>query len=160
MPGKRASETSSTGRPARMPRISRSFPAVVVASRRLRMPPRRPCGLTLRHKGHKDHEDHKDPGGLRVSSWSSFRSVSPWRVSLLQVAADDLALLLDQRLDAFVREAHQRVERAAIEGLSFGGALQLDEAAVARLHEVHVDLGLRILLVGQVEQSRAADDSD
>ena len=49
----------------------------------------------------------------------------------------------------------QAVERLLVERLAFGGALDLDEAAVAGLDDVHVDLGLRVLLVGQVEQRHA-----
>ena len=73
---------------------------------------------------------------------------------------DDRALLLDELSDAFVRKAEQRVQRVAIEGLPFRGALHLDEAPVARLHDVHVHFGARVVLVGQVEQRLAVDDAD
>ena len=58
-----------------------------------------------------------------------------------------------------VGERHQRVERAFVERFPFGRALQLDEPAVAGLDEVHVDLGPRVLVVGQVEQRGAVDDA-
>ena len=45
-------------------------------------------------------------------------------------------------------------------GCPFGRALQLDEPAVAGLDEVHVDLGPRVLVVGEVEQRGAVDDAD
>src|SRR5689334_15736905 len=40
----------------------------------------------LRHKGHQDHKDHKKPlCGLRGLCGLCARSVTPWRVSVLQV---------------------------------------------------------------------------
>src|SRR5258707_132684 len=41
--------------------------------------------------------------------------------------ADDCALLVDQLTNPAIGEREQRVERVATEGLSFGGALHLDE---------------------------------
>src|SRR2546430_13369027 len=107
MPGWRSSVSSSTGAPARMPLISRIFPAFVVASTRF--------------------------------------------TSLFQDVADDRLLERDQLADARVREFHQRLERAFVERRPLRGALQLDEAAVAGLDEVHVHLGARILFVREVE---------
>ena len=46
------------------------------------------------------------------------------------------------------------------ERLTLGRALDLDEAAVARLDDVHVDVGGRVLLVVEVEQDRVADAAD
>ena len=43
---------------------------------------------------------------------------------------------------------------------ALGGALHLDEPAVAGLDDVHVDFGLGVLLVGEIEHRRAADDAD
>ena len=43
------------------------------------------------------------------------------------------------------------VELRAVEGRALGGALHLDEAAVAGHHDVHVGLGADVLLVGQVQ---------
>ena len=48
--------------------------------------------------------------------------------------------------------AEQLVEAAAAERHLLGGALHLDELAAARHHDVHVDLGRRVLDVVQVEQ--------
>ncbi len=49
---------------------------------------------------------------------------------------------------------------ARSKGLRFGGALHLDEQPAAGLDDVHVHLGARVLLVGQVQHRRAGDDAD
>ena len=54
----------------------------------------------------------------------------------------------------------ERVELRAAEGQLLGGALDLDEAARAGHHDVHVDLGSRVLLVGKVQHRHAVDDAD
>ena len=46
-----------------------------------------------------------------------------------------------------------------VERLALGGALHLDERAVAGHHDVHVGLGADVLLVGQVEPRLAVDDA-
>ena len=45
-------------------------------------------------------------------------------------------------------------------GGALGGALHLDEAAVAGLDDVHVHVGARVFVVGEVEHRHAADDAD
>ena len=59
-----------------------------------------------------------------------------------------------------IGQVEQRVERVAAERHRFGRALHLDEAAVAGLHDVHVHVGARVLLVGEIEQRLAVDDAD
>src|SRR4026208_570302 len=66
--------------------------------------------------------------------------------------ADDGALLVDQIVNALVGEGEQAVECFRAERLRFGRALDLDEPAVAGLDDVHVDIGLRIFLVREIEQ--------
>ena len=61
---------------------------------------------------------------------------------------------------ALLREGEQRVELGAVERRALGGALHLDELAVAGHHDVHVGLGADVLLVGQVEPRHAVDDAD
>ena len=56
-------------------------------------------------------------------------------------------------------ELQQVVEVRAGEGHALGGALHLDEAAVARHHHVHVHLGAHVLHVRQVEAGLAVDDA-
>src|SRR5262249_62088237 len=56
-------------------------------------------------------------------------------------------------------QVKQLVEQLAIEGLAFGGALYLDEFAVARAHDIHVRLGRDVLAVAQVEPRLAVDDA-
>ena len=56
--------------------------------------------------------------------------------------------------------ASKPVERVAAERLGLRRALDLDEAAVAGLDDVHVDVGLRVLFVGEIEQRHAGDDAD
>src|SRR5882672_4591505 len=62
--------------------------------------------------------------------------------------------------DAALREAEQRVELGARERLALGGALHLDEAAVAGHDHVHVAVALRILCVVEVEHRRAVEHAD
>ena len=45
-------------------------------------------------------------------------------------------------------------------GRALGRALDLDEPAVGGLDDVHVHVGARVLVVGQVEHRRAGDDAD
>ena len=52
------------------------------------------------------------------------------------------------------------VERLALEGQAFGRALHLDEPPVAGLHDVHVHVRARVLLVGEVQHRHAADHAD
>ena len=66
------------------------------------------------------------------------------------------ALQRDELTDAAVGQREQRVEGVAAERVRFGRALQLDEAAVAGLHDVHVDVRARVFLVRQVEHRHAA----
>ena len=54
----------------------------------------------------------------------------------------------------------QRIEGVASERVRLSRALQLDEAAVAGLHDVHVDVRARVFLVDQVQHRNAADDAD
>jgi hypothetical protein len=57
-------------------------------------------------------------------------------------------------------EVEQGVEFRAGERCSLGGALDLDEAAVAGADDVHVGLGPYVLLVAQVEEGDSVDDAD
>src|SRR5207237_10164329 len=71
-----------------------------------------------------------------------------------------LALRGDDLADARLGKTEQRVELAPREGHSFGGALHLDEPAVAGHHHVHVDLGAYVLGILEVEHRRAVYDAD
>ena len=67
--------------------------------------------------------------------------------------------------DAGGREVQQAVEFVAPEGMALGGPLHLDETGFATIggrehHDVHVDLGLTVLHIGQVEDGRPVDDAD
>ena len=66
-------------------------------------------------------------------------------------------LQLEQLRDAVRGEIQQRIELVAAEGVTFGRALHLDEAAAVVHHDVHVGLGLRILGVVEIEHRHAAD---
>src|SRR6478735_7264969 len=57
-------------------------------------------------------------------------------------------------------EVEQRVEHLAVKRLGLGGALDLDEAAVAGHDDVHVGVGAHVLLVVQVEARLTVDDAD
>jgi len=81
-------------------------------------------------------------------------------VLFLENPAHNFPLFGDELLNARVRECQQRVELAAIEGLGFSRALQLDEAAVRCLDDVHVHFRAGIFLVGQIDHRHAVDDPD
>lgn len=57
-------------------------------------------------------------------------------------------------------EVEERAEFLAVEGCALGGALDLDETAVAGADDVHVGLGADVLLVAEVEERGAVDDAD
>src|ERR1051326_6606147 len=69
-------------------------------------------------------------------------------------------LRLRDPVDSLPGEIEQRVEQLAREGLALGRCLHLDDASVARHHDVHVHLGGRVLRVLEIEQRRAVDDPD
>src|SRR5436189_1859506 len=73
---------------------------------------------------------------------------------------DRLGLQLADLGDAGLGEGEQLVEALAREGLALGGRLDLDEAAVAGHHDVHVRVGVRVLGVIEIEQRQAVDDAD
>lgn len=57
-------------------------------------------------------------------------------------------------------QVEKGVELLAGERFGLGGALDLDEAAVAGADDVHVGVGTDVLLVAEVEERYAADDAD
>mmetsp|Transcript_5444 Transcript_5444/g.20871 ORF Transcript_5444/g.20871 Transcript_5444/m.20871 type:complete len:301 (-) Transcript_5444:5105-6007(-) len=65
-----------------------------------------------------------------------------------------------QLADALIGEVQQRVHFVAGEHHAFGRALQLDKAAGAGHHDVHVGVAGRVLGVFQVQQRHAGDDAD
>src|SRR5439155_13487402 len=54
---------------------------------------------------------------------------------------DDGALFLDELLDAVIGEREQRQQRIVSEWHRLGRSLNLNESAVAGLHDIHVDVG-------------------
>src|SRR5689334_18824428 len=93
--------------------------------------------------------------GMPSSSGRISRTLFGFVVASRKLAAKDrchdLALLVDQIVDAFVRERQQTVQRLGPERFFLRGPLDLDEAAVARLDDVHVDVGLRIFFIREIE---------
>ena len=73
---------------------------------------------------------------------------------------DDGALLVDELTDPVIGEIEKGVEGIAPERQRFRRPLHLDEAAVAGLHDVHVDFGAAVVVVRQIEQRLAVDDAD
>lgn len=61
---------------------------------------------------------------------------------------------------ARARQVEQGAELVAVEGGVLGGSLDLDEAPVTGLDDVHVGLGAHVLLVGKIEAGDAVDDAD
>jgi hypothetical protein len=72
----------------------------------------------------------------------------------------DRALLLDELRDAVIRQIEQRHQRLAAERLGLRRSLHLDVPPAAGFHDVHVDVGAAVVLVGQIEQRFAADNPD
>src|SRR5262245_16108561 len=66
--------------------------------------------------------------------------------------AQDLLLEGDELLDALVGGGHQRRQLGVAKGRALGRALDLDEQPGPGLHDVHVDLGLGVLVVVEVQQ--------
>src|SRR6478609_6093611 len=79
---------------------------------------------------------------------------------LAECAGERLFLELGEVGAAGGGEVEEGVELVAVEGLGLGGALDLDEAAVAGADDVHVGLGADVLLVAEVEEGGAVDDAD
>lgn len=73
---------------------------------------------------------------------------------------DSLALQNEELLDAVLGDVHHFEQASAWEGLAFGGGLDFDEAAVLGHDEIHVDFGLRVFFVGEVEEGGTLDDAD
>ena len=80
--------------------------------------------------------------------------------SLIARSCNRLLLEALQVLDPGCGEVEQLVEPRAVERHLLGGRLHLDEAPVAGHHDVHVDVGVRVLGVVEVEQRHAVDDAD
>ena len=62
--------------------------------------------------------------------------------------------------DATLGEVEQGVEFGSRERVALGGALHLDQLAVAVHDHVEVDVGGRVLRIGQVEDGTTVDDAD
>ena len=68
-----------------------------------------------------------------------------------------MALKLDELGDTLVAQVKQGVEAFAVKGRLLAGALELDHLAGVGGDEVHVDLGVAVLGIIQVEQGIAVD---
>jgi hypothetical protein len=62
--------------------------------------------------------------------------------------------------DAGFGVVHHFQQPGAGEGVALGGGLDFDEVAVLGHDEIHVDFGLGVFLVGEVEQYGVLDDAD
>src|SRR6478609_3175187 len=77
--------------------------------------------------------------------------------TLLARYVDGLLLVDLKVFDSRRREVEQLVEALPVERHPLGCRLHLDEPAVAGHHDVHVDLGARVLGVVEVEQRHVVD---
>ena len=101
-----------------------------------------PVSATSGDAGEVGHADELDPDVCLGEDPAQL-------LDLVSVAAgeddhghDERLLLEPGELEAAGHaEVEQRVEQRAVEGLALGGALDLDEAAVAGADDVHVGLG-------------------
>src|SRR4051794_8490787 len=87
-------------------------------------------------------------------------SQSPSVGTLSARSIDRVLLVQRELLDPTRREVEQRVQPLAVERHALGSRLHLDESAVARHHDVQVDVGVRVLCVVEVEERLAVDDAD
>src|SRR3954447_21250999 len=81
-------------------------------------------------------------------------------IALAARSCNRVVLVAPEVVDAGGGEVEQVVESRAVERHALGGGLHLDEAAVAGHHDVDVHLGVRVLLVVEVEERRAVHDAD
>jgi hypothetical protein len=86
--------------------------------------------------------------------------VTTWQPDRRQAVAQDLPLVLEQAGRPLDRQVEHRVHLVEGERVLLGGPLDLDEAPGVGAHDVHVDVGLRVLDVVEVEAGQAADDAD
>jgi hypothetical protein len=108
--------------------------------------------------GLRDHLDRKRRE-QRVNSRSlpALRDASTRR-SITSLARGG-ALRRDQLANAALGQRDERLHFGAREWRAFGRALQLDEAAAGRHHDVHVGIADEILGVVEVEHRHAGDDA-
>src|SRR3954453_16775703 len=70
------------------------------------------------------------------------------------------ALRFEELADAGFSVVHHLKHASAGKGLAFGGSLNLDQAAILGQDDVHVDVCLRIFMIGEVEENFIIDDAD
>src|SRR5258706_11923110 len=101
------------------------------------------------------------PGFVVATSSCRIRVRRTERPPLLsEDGADVAALQSDQLANARIPEIKEAVERLASERHRFRGSLQLDVQSGARLYDVHIDVGLRVLDVREVQHWHPFDDAD
>jgi len=114
-----------------------------------------------------NREGTKSSKTLSSSSSSSGTSLSEFAIEPLarqivdarEGRGEHLALLLDQARDAVPGQPEHRVHLFFAERRRLARSLQLDESPLVRRDDVHVDAGLRVFLVVQIEARNAADDA-
>lgn len=84
----------------------------------------------------------------------------PSRLGALRGGRNGLALEVQQLADAGFGEIHHGEQAVTGKCLALGGGLHLDETAVFGHDQVHIDFGLRIFLVSEIEEDGALDDAD
>ena len=80
-------------------------------------------------------------------------------LSLFGRLGEGLALELDELGDTLVAQVEQGVETLAVEGRLLAGTLELDHLTGIGGDEVHVDLGVAVLGIIEVEQGVAVDNA-
>src|SRR5262249_48167647 len=98
----------------------------------------------------------------RPAATTRRRSASqpPSAGTLLARSIDGLPLQCRQLVDPVGRALEEIVEALPVDGHALRRRLHLHEAAVARHHDVEVDLRARVLDVVEVEQRLCVDDAD
>ena len=93
--------------------------------------------------------------------WSSRWSSGGWSSGALSSGlAEDRALRGEELVEAAFGEVQQSIELGAGVAAFFGGGLGLDETSVGGHDDVHIDFGLGVFFVAEVEKRRAFDDAD
>src|SRR5581483_1554040 len=97
-----------------------------------------------------------------AASWNS-RSFPGLEVAQETVTGLGMSLKLFlhryQLADALPRQHQQRGHLFIVEGRFFGSGLDFDEPPRPGHHHVHIDLGLRVFLITEIQHRRPPDDS-
>ncbi len=73
--------------------------------------------------------------------------------------SENSALLCDQVQYSLARQLHHALELRVVEGNLLGGGLHFDHLPRAGHHEIHIDFGARVFVIGKIEENFSVDDA-